>query len=262
MFLVDSHCHLNLVANELPNDSIDAIVERAKNAGVQYFLNVCTSLAEFPALHETALAIPTVAVSVGVHPNEENESVDLPTLIKLASLDEVIAIGETGLDYFRSNGELDWQRERFLVHIEAAKATHKPLIIHTRQAKEDTLRLMQEGKAGEVGGVLHCFTEDLEMALAAIDLGFYISFSGMVTFKNSTILQTVAKEIPLNRMLVETDAPYLAPAPMRGKVNEPQFIYHTAAFIANLRSISTDELAQQTTDNFFTLFKGAMRPHV
>jgi TatD DNase family protein len=174
----------------------------------------------------------------------------------------VIAVGETGLDYFRSTGDVEWQRDRFRRHIQASIALKKPLIIHTRQANDDTLAIMQSEAASRVGGVMHCFTEDWQMAKRALDLGFYISFSGIVTFKNAEQIQETAKQVPLDRMLVETDAPYLAPQPHRGKPNEPGYVRHTAEFIAKMRGISLEELAAQTTQNFYHLFTGVTKQHV
>jgi TatD DNase family protein len=178
--------------------------------------------------------------------------------VQLSSHPKIVAIGETGLDYFRLTGDLEWQRERFRTHIKASRITRKPLIIHTRAASIDTLRIMQEEgagvDAGGVGGVMHCFTESLEVAQAAISMGFYISFSGIVTFKSAKALQAVALAVPLERMLIETDSPYLAPVPQRGKINEPGFVCHVATYLATLKGIPVEQVARQTTDNFFTLF--------
>lgn len=196
--------------------------------------------------------------SVGVHPDYENiAEPTIDALVQLADHPKVVAIGETGLDYFRLTGDLGWQRERFRTHIRAAIIANKPLIIHTRSAAEDTIAIMREEQAQLVGGVMHCFTESLEVALQAIDLGFYISFSGIVTFKNAVQLKEVAKAIPLDRMLVETDSPYLAPIPFRGKTNQPAYVRHTAQEIAHLRGISLEALTAATTHNFFTLFAAA-----
>lgn len=260
--LVDSHCHLNLLDLTSDDGDLNKVMLRASENGVKYFLNVCVSLADFPALLRTAEAYPCVSVSVGSHPNEQHDIVDADVLIKLSDHPKVIAIGETGLDYFRSTGDLEWQRERFRAHIQAAKQIKKPLIIHTRDSKADTLNLMQEEQANLAGGVMHCFTEDWETAKKALDLGFYISFSGVVTFKNATVIQEVAKKVPLDRLLVETDSPYLAPVPYRGKPNEPSYVRHTAEYIARLRDIPIDEFAEQTSMNFFQLFNKAVRPHV
>ncbi len=262
MVLADSHCHLDLLDLSAENGDVSQVVERARVSGVPYLLNVCVKLADFPTILKTAEKFPLVWTSVGSHPNETTEEATSEQLVKLAQHSKVIAIGETGLDYFRSTGDLDWQRERFRAHIRAAKATGKPLIVHTRDAKDDTIRIMREEKADEAGGVMHCFTEDWEMAQKALDLGFYISFSGIVTFKSAMTLQDVAQKIPLDRILVETDSPYLAPNPHRGKPNEPAYVRYTAEYLAALRSTHFEAFAQQTTDNFFNLFKGAVRPHV
>ena len=262
MFLVDSHCHLDLLDLTPDDGDLNRVVERAQQNGVQYMLNVCVSLAEFPVILKTAEKYPFVGTSVGLHPNEQNEEVDEPTLIKLAQHEKVVAIGETGLDYFRSTGDLDWQRERFRAHIRAAKKLKKPLIIHTRDAKEDTIRIMQEENAAEAGGVMHCFTEDWSVAQQALDMNFYISFSGIITFKSAVTIQDTARRVPLDRMLIETDSPYLAPVPYRGKPNEPSYVRHTAEYIANMRGVEFAAFAEQTTNNFFNLFSGAVRPHV
>ena len=262
MFLVDSHCHFDLLDLSSANDDVNHVIQRAQQNAVHYFLNVCVKLSDFPNVLKTAQAYPFVSASVGLHPNDDNEEVDEASLIKLGQHQKVVAIGETGLDYFRSTGEVEWQRDRFRTHIQAAKKLKKPLIIHTRNAKQDTIQIMQEEGASEAGGVIHCFTEDSDFAKQALDLGFYISFSGIVTFKNATAIQEVAKTIPLDRMLLETDSPYLAPNPHRGKANEPAYLRYTAEYIAGLRNLSLEKLAEQTTENFFHLFKGAVKPHV
>lgn len=262
MILVDSHCHLDMLDLTTDEGDIHRVIQRAADNHVKYFLNVCVSLNDFPTVLQTAKSLANVYASVGVHPNEKDEIFDRNTLIQLGSGPKVIAIGETGLDYFRSEGDLDWQRNNFREHIHAAITLQKPLIIHTRDAKEDTLSIMREEQANCVGGVMHCFTEDWETAKLALDLGFFISFSGIVTFKNATTIQDVAKRIPLERMLVETDSPYLAPVPFRGKPNEPSYVKFTADYIAAMRGITPTELAAQTTANFFNLFKGADNTHV
>lgn len=262
MFIVDSHCHLDMLDLTADQGDLTRILERARQAGVKHILNVSVTLADFPKVLQAAEQYSFVSASVGLHPNEQGEEVDVETLLKLGQHKKVIAIGETGLDYYRSTGDLAWQQERFRTHIQAAIALKKPLIIHTRDAKDDTLSILQHANAQQVGGVMHCFTEDYAMAKQALDLGFYISFSGIVTFKNAAQIQNVAKRIPLDRMLVETDAPYLAPVPYRGKTNEPSYVLHTATYIAEMRGISLDELAEQTTQNFFTLFKGAEQSNV
>lgn len=262
MFLVDSHCHLDMLDLTPEAGDLSKIITRAQENGVQHILNVCVKLTDFPTVLKTAQAYPFVSASVGLHPNEQSEETDTDTLIKLAQPKKVIAIGETGLDYFRSTGDVEWQRNRFRAHIRAAKATQKPLIIHTREAKEDTIKLMQEERAQDIGGVMHCFTEEWSIAEKALEMGFYISFSGIVTFKNAAVIQDTARKTPIDRILIETDSPYLAPNPYRGKPNEPGYVRHTAEYIAALRNISLEDFAEQTTTNFFTLFKGAERLHV
>jgi TatD DNase family protein len=257
MLLVDSHCHLDMLDLASYEGGIDKVLELARAQGIGHILNVCVSMKEFPLVLATAKKYPFVSASVGLHPNEQEEEISAEELITLAQDDKVVAIGETGLDYYRSTGEVEWQRQRFRAHIRASKETDRALIVHSRQAKEDTIRLLKEKEAQGVKGVLHCFTEDWEMAKQALDLGFYISFSGIVTFRNAVSVQDVAKRMPLDRMLLETDAPYLAPTPNRGKPNEPAFMIHTAQYIAGLRGISGEELAEATTANFFTLFKRA-----
>ncbi len=227
-------------------------------AQVGHALCVSVTLDKFPEVLSLAEKFENFYASVGVHPDYEDiEEPTVDELVRLAQHPKIIAIGETGLDYFRLTGDLEWQRERFRTHIRAARKCAKPLIIHTRSAADDTLRIMQEESANQVGGVMHCFTESLNVALAAIEMGFYISFSGIVTFKNATQLKEVAQAIPLDKMLVETDSPYLAPMPFRGKTNQPAYVKYVAQEIANLRGISLDAVMQATTQNFFTLFKHA-----
>jgi TatD DNase family protein len=205
-----------------------------------------------------AEAHKNVFASVGVHPDYEDEPLfTVEDLVRLADHPKVIAIGETGLDYFRLTGDLEWQRERFRAHIRAAIQAQKPLVIHTRSSAKDTLRIMREESAHKIGGVMHCFTETLDVALQAIEMGFYISFSGIVTFKNATDLKEVAKQVPLDRILVETDSPYLAPIPFRGKLNQPAYVKYVAEEVAKLRNISYEALAEATTTNFFNLFRQA-----
>jgi TatD DNase family protein len=250
---VDSHCHLSFP--ELTED-LPGVLARMREARVVAALNVCTTLPEFPAVLAVAEREADIYASVGVHPDyTETAEPTVEQLVALAQHPKVVAIGETGLDYFRLKEPLEWQRERFRVHIRAARATRKPLIIHTRAAAEDTIRLMQEEGAEEAGGVMHCFTESLEVARAAMALGFYISFSGIVTFKNARELHAVAQAVPLDRMLVETDAPYLAPVPFRGRRNEPSYVPHVAAKIAELHGVTADFVAERTSANFSRLFK-------
>lgn len=250
---VDSHCHINFpeLASDLPN--ILAMMEKNQ---VSHALCVSVNLKAFPQIRSLAERYPNIYGSVGVHPDDtEANEVRIDELVKLAAHPKIIAIGETGLDYFRSTGDLTWQQDRFRVHIRAAKLCQKPLIIHTRDAVDDTLTILNEEQASMVGGVMHCFTESLEMAKAAMEMNFYVSFSGIVTFKNAGALKEVAKTIPLDRLLIETDSPYLAPVPHRGKTNQPAYVAHVAEEIARLRNISIEEVAAATTRNFFTLFK-------
>jgi TatD DNase family protein len=249
---VDSHCHLAFP--ELAGD-IDGVLARMSSAGVARALSVCTRMDEFERVHALALRDERILASVGVHP--DTPAGDEPTVEQLAALavlPRVVAVGETGLDYYRLPEPLDWQRERFRVHIRAARLAARPLIIHTRAAAEDTLRIMREERAGDVGGVMHCFTESLDVARAAIELGFYVSFSGIVTFKNARELQAVAQALPLDRLLVETDSPYLAPVPFRGRTNEPALVTHVAAKLAELHEVGLDRIAAATTENFMRCF--------
>jgi TatD DNase family protein len=262
MKLVDSHTHFELLHTEQEDNDTAGVITRAQAEGIQYFLNVSVKLSRFENILAPAVKYPFVFASVGLHPNDTEEEAATDELIRLGAHPRVVGIGETGLDYFRSSGELDWQRERFRRHIAAARTLKKPLIIHMRDATEDTLAIMREEKADEIGGVMHCFTENWEVAQKALALNFYISFSGIVTFKNAAHIQDAAQHVPLDKILIETDAPYLAPAPMRGKKNEPAYLRHTAEFIANLRGMAAETLADQTTQNFFTLFKGANPSHV
>lgn len=250
---VDSHCHLNFP--EL-SENIQSVRQLMHDEKVGHALCISVTLDKFPEVLGLAEQYENFYASVGVHPDYENiQEPTVEELVKLANHPKVVAIGETGLDYFRLTGDLEWQRERFRTHIRAAIITQKPLVIHTRKAVDDTLSIMREEGVERAGGVLHCFTESLEMALAAIEMGFYISFSGIVTFKNALELKEVAKQIPLERMLIETDSPYLAPMPFRGKTNQPAYVKYVAQEIANLRGISVEEVAKATTENFFKLFK-------
>ena len=249
---VDSHCHLAFP--ELAGD-IDGVLARMSAAGVERALSVCTRLDEFAQIHALALRDERIVASVGVHPDTTaGEEPTEEELVRLAGLPRVVAVGETGLDYYRLPEPLDWQRQRFRAHIRAARASGKPLIIHTRAAAEDTLRIMREEGADAAGGVMHCFTESLDVARAAIDLGFYVSFSGIVTFKNARELQAVARALPLERLLIETDAPYLAPVPFRGRTNEPALVPHVAAKLAELHAVSIEHVASVTRENFSRCF--------
>lgn len=251
--LVDSHCHLNFP--ELAGRLEGALALMRENQ-VSHALCVCVTLEEFPQVRALAERYPHLFASVGVHPDYP----DVPTveerqLVTLADHPKVVAIGETGLDYYRIKGDSGWQRERFRVHIRAARRCGKPLIIHMREAAPDTLRILREEEAREVGGVMHCFTGSWEEAQVAMELGFYISFSGIVTFKNAGALRDVARRVPLDRLLIETDSPYLAPVPFRGKTNEPGLVRYVAEEIARQRSVSVEQIAASTSSNFFRLFK-------
>jgi TatD DNase family protein len=253
---VDSHCHLSFP--EL-HARVPEIRDAMARAGVDRALCICTTLEEFDTVHALALAHDNFWASAGVHP--DNEDVQEPTvddLTQRAALPKVVAIGETGLDYYRLNGrtvaDMEWQRERYRVHIRAARAARRPLVIHTRSASDDTLAIAREEGAGVAGGVFHCFTETLQVARAALDLGFHISFSGIVTFRNAEDLREVARFVPLDRLLIETDSPYLAPVPHRGKTNDPSLVPFVAAQVAQTRGMPVEEVATATSANFSRLF--------
>ncbi|SRR6266581_1225558 len=255
--LVDSHCHLDFpdFAGKLPE-----LLEAMQNNGVGWALCAGVTLERFPEVLRLAGLHRNLFAAVGVHPDTETgEEPDVDRLVSLAADPRVVAIGETGLDYYRLKGDLEWQRRRFRIHIRAARRAGKPLIVHTRAAREDTLAILEEEGAGEIGGVFHCFTETMEAAERALRMGFHISFSGIVTFRNAAELKDVARAIPLERILVETDAPYLAPVPHRGRLNQPAFVRHVAEELARLRGISYEAVAAATTANFFRLFAGAVR---
>lgn len=255
--LVDSHCHIPMIEGL---GTEDEIISRAHENHVEHMLCVSIDLESYPAILDLARRFDSVSASIGIHPNTEtSEEVSVETLAGFAEDKEIIAIGETGLDYFRSDGDLEWQRQRFRTHIRAARETAKPLIIHSRDAKEDVISILKEERAEEVGGVMHCFVDDLETAEKAMDLNFRISFSGIVTFKNAQDLKEVARKIPLSMLMVETDSPYLAPVPKRGKTNQPAFVKYVAEHIAELRSIEYEEVANTSTANFFDLFPLAKR---
>jgi len=250
--LVDSHCHIDFP--ELA-DKLDSVFDLMRANQVERALCVSVTLKDFPRVRGLAETYPHIHASVGVHPDHEDvAAVTGAELVELARHPRVVAIGETGLDYYRLKGDLEWQRERFRTHIRAARESGKPLIIHTREAAEDTLRIMREEGAGKAGGVMHCFTESWEAAQAAMDMGFYISFSGIVTFKNAKALKEVARRVPLENMLIETDAPYLAPVPHRGKTNQPGYVRHVADAIASIKGVGFDRVGQVTTYNFKQLF--------
>ena len=248
--LIDSHCHLNFpdLAQRLPE-----VLANMAEAGVDKAIAISVSRQSFEEVHAIAQNHPNIYATVGIHPDDpEAEEFSLEELLERAARPKVVGIGETGLDYHWCKGDLAWQHQRFALHIEAANRSGLPLIVHTRDAAEDTMRLLREHQAH--AGVIHCFTEDVRIAKLALDLGFYISFSGIVTFKNAAAIQEAARYVPLDRMLVETDSPYLTPVPKRGKPNEPAYVRHTAAFVAQLRGDSLENIAQATTANCLRLF--------
>jgi TatD DNase family protein len=253
MEIIDSHCHINFP--ELQED-LAGLMGRMEDAEVTQALCVSVSLEAFPEVLQLAETYPNVYASVGVHPDHvEGEDPSSERLVSLAAHPKIVAIGETGLDYYRLEGDLSWQRERFRNHIQAAKETGKPLIIHTRSAGADTIRIMQEEDAAAVGGVMHCFTETWEVAEAALKMNFLISFSGILTFKNAAALRDVAARVPLESALVETDSPYLAPVPYRGKTNEPAYVRYVAEELARIKGLPLEEIAATTSSNFRKLFK-------
>jgi len=255
MHIVDSHCHLNFPDF---NGRMPDILQNARDNEISHMLCIATSWENRDEVLTLAADHPEISASVGVHPTTTGgHEPTLEELTAAVAADNVVAVGETGLDYFRSEGDLSWQHERFHRHIEAARTVKKPLIIHTRAAADDTMQTLRDHNARDAGGVMHCFAEDWAVAEQALDIGFYISFSGIVTFKSAKAVQEVAIKAPLDRILVETDAPYLAPVPHRGKTNEPAFVRHTAEFVAELRGMSLEDVAKATTDNFYRLFSGA-----
>lgn len=253
--LIDSHCHLDRIDLKPYDNDFNNFMLDAKAKKIEHLLCISIDLETYPKMLNLVENHHNISVTVGVHPNaQEGVNPTLDELITLANNDKVIGIGETGLDYFRSEGDLEWQKQRFRDHIKVAKILNKPLIIHTREAKTDTLKILREENAEEVGGIIHCFTEDWDFAKAAMDLNFYISFSGIVTFNNTDVIKEVAKKMPANRILIETDSPYLAPIPFRGKPNYPLYVQYVAEQLATLRGVSFKEIAESTTNNFYELF--------
>ena len=253
MEIIDSHCHINFP--ELKDD-MAGLLNRMEQAGVTRALCVSVSLEAFPEVLGLAESHPNIYASVGVHPDHvKGEEPDVDRLISLSAHPKIVAIGETGLDYYRLEGDLEWQRDRFRNHIRAAKQTGKPLIIHTREAGADTIRIMREEDAASVGGVMHCFTETWEVARAAIEMNFLISFSGILTFKNAKALREVADKVPLESAMVETDSPYLAPVPHRGKTNEPSYVRYVAEELARIKGVPLETVAATTSANFYRLFQ-------
>lgn len=256
--LVDSHCHLDRVDLAPYGGDFARMMTACADAGVTRMLCVSIDLEHYPAMRRLVDPFPQVMVSVGEHPNHEvAEEASVERLAELASDPRVVAIGETGLDYYRSAGDLSWQQARFRTHIAAARLSGKPLIVHTREAREDTIRILAAEGADEVGGVLHCFSENWELARRGLDLGLFISFSGILTFKTADALREVARRVPLDRLLIETDSPYLAPVPYRGKPNEPRYVGYVANCLAALRGLDPVELANVASDNYRRLFKVA-----
>ncbi|GGW76877.1 TatD family hydrolase [Alteromonas halophila] len=249
---VDSHCHLDRLKQT--DDELNQTLEFARNRGVEHFLCVAVSVKDYDSMLASVKDFDDVSVSCGVHPLHQEDACSYDELLEKARRPEVVAIGETGLDYYYSEDTQSVQRQSFIDHIKVANALNKPLIIHTRDARQDTLDLLKQYKAAHTKGVLHCFTESLEMAEAAMEMDFYISISGIVTFNSAKALRDVARAIPLDRLLIETDSPWLAPVPHRGKQNQPGYVVEVAEFIAELKGISVEALARQTTENFYRLF--------
>ncbi|MBW8190131.1 YchF/TatD family DNA exonuclease [Neiella marina] len=256
--LVDSHCHLNRLKLK-EGETLDDIVQFARSRDIEHMLCVSVTLDEFPSMRDVVAKYDDVSVSCGVHPLDLEKPYQFETLQTFCAGDDVVAVGETGLDYYYSKDTIAVQQASFRDHIRVAKECNKPLIIHTRDARDDTIAILKEEGADQVGGVMHCFTESLEMAEAAMALGFYVSFSGIITFKNAEELRQVAQAVPLDRILVETDSPYLAPVPYRGKPNQPGYVKEVAEYIATLKGVSYEELARITTQNFYRLFPLAKR---
>ena len=253
--LIDSHCHLDRIDLKPYQNDFACFMHEAEVNQIEHLLCIAIDLESYPAMLDLVAGFQQISVTVGVHPNVQDcKDPTVDELIALGEPDNVIGIGETGLDYFRSEGDLSWQHQRFRNHISAAKKLKKPLIIHTREAKNDTLRILKEEGAEEVGGVIHCFTEDWEFAQKALDLNFYISFSGIVTFNNATAIKEVAKKVPADRFLIETDSPYLAPVPFRGRPNYPTYVRYVAEQIAELRGAPVNKIAELSTKNFYDLF--------
>lgn len=252
---IDSHCHLDRIDLKPYQNDFGLFMKEAENSQIEHMLCIAIDLESYSSMVELVKEYPSINLSVGVHPNvTEGIEPSVDELIKLGNDPKVIAMGETGLDYFRSDANLDWQHQRFRNHIAAAKVLNKPLIIHTRQAGHDCLDILAEEGADAVGGIIHCFTENWAYAEKALDLGFYISFSGIVTFKNAVDIKEVAKKVPADKFLIETDSPYLAPVPFRGKPNYPTYVRYVAEHIAELRNTSIEEIAQQSKQNFNRLF--------
>lgn len=259
--LVDSHCHLDYP--DFEEEGLPEIVGRAKSAGIGHFLTICTEIAKFPQVLKVAESFPNINCTVGTHPHHAGDAGEInikrEEIVELTKHPKVAGIGETGLDYYYDHSPREEQQRVFATHIEAGVETDLPLVIHTRDADDDTVRIMKEAGQGKARGVMHCFSGTMDLAKASLDLGFYISFSGIITFKKAEELREVAKHVPMDRLLVETDCPYLAPVPHRGKRNEPAFVTHTAQMVAELKGVSAETVANQTTENFFKLFNKAKK---
>ena len=253
--LIDSHCHLDRIDLAPFQNDFGCFMQHARNSQIDHLLCIAIDLEAFPAMQNLVADYPEISLSVGVHPNvRDGHDPTTEELVNLANDPKIIAIGETGLDYFRSEGDLAWQHQRFRNHIQAAKITKKPLIIHTREAREDTIRILKEEGADSIGGIIHCFTEDWAFAQQAMALNFYISISGIVTFNNATTIKEVAQKVPAERFLIETDSPYLAPVPFRGKPNYPTYVRQVAECVAQLRETTVEHIAELSSQNFRTLF--------
>lgn len=256
LFIIDSHCHLDSLDYETQHKNIDEVIENAKVRGVHHFISVCTTIGRFEAMKNLTSHRNDVSLSCGVHPlNVEDEPFDYDKLFEFAQDPKVVAIGETGLDYHYTPETKVLQQSLFVQQIDIANKLNKPLIIHSRSARQDTMDMLEQNNAEKCGGVLHCFTEDWTMAKRALDIGFYISISGIITFRNAEELRDVVRKVPLDRLLVETDSPYLAPIPYRGKPNQPAYVRETCEYVATLKGVSTEELARITTENVQNLFK-------
>ncbi|AHG78809.1 Deoxyribonuclease [Mannheimia varigena USDA-ARS-USMARC-1388] len=256
LFIIDSHCHLDSLDYETQHKNIDEVIENAKARGVHHFISVCTTIGRFEAMKNLTSHRNDVSLSCGVHPlNVEDEPFDYDKLFEFAQDPKVVAIGETGLDYHYTPETKALQQSLFVQQIEIANKLNKPLIIHSRSARQDTMDMLEQNNAEKCGGVLHCFTEDWAMAKRALDIGFYISISGIITFRNAEELRDVVRKVPLDRLLVETDSPYLAPIPYRGKPNQPAYVRETCEYVATLKGVSTEEFARITTENVQNLFK-------
>ncbi|WP_345814417.1 YchF/TatD family DNA exonuclease, partial [Mannheimia haemolytica] len=255
LFIIDSHCHLDSLDYETRHKNVDEVIENAKARGVHHFISVCTTVGRFEAMKNLTAHRNDVSLSCGVHPlNVEDEPFDYDKLFQFAQDPKVVAIGETGLDYHYTPETKALQQSLFVQQIEIANKLNKPLIIHSRSARQDTMDMLEQNNAEKCGGVLHCFTEDWAMAKRALDIGFYISISGIITFRNAEELREVVRKVPLDRLLVETDSPYLAPIPYRGKPNQPAYVRETCEYVATLKGVSTEELARITTENVQHLF--------